>query len=173
MATKKKPMATKKKKNPKRPRPRPRARSTTRQTKSVAARAQTPRRTPESLRLRSLAATLTVKDLTRSMAWYRDVLGFTPADRWEQDGKLRGVQMRAGICDVTLNQDDFAKGRDRNKGEGFRLWVSTVQSIDAIAARARANGATLDREPRRTEWGAYAFAITDPDGFKITFVQET
>ena len=128
---------------------------------------------PESLRLRSLAAVLTVDDLARSMAWYRDVLGFTSADRWEQGGKLRGVEMRAGICDITLNQDDWAKGRDRKKGEGIRIWVSTIQNIDAIAARARANGATLDVEPRRAEWGAYTFALTDPDGFRITFVQET
>jgi catechol 2,3-dioxygenase-like lactoylglutathione lyase family enzyme len=163
-------MATKKKK-PKRPRPR--ARTSAARKKSAVAPGQKARRSPESLRLRSLAAVLTVNDLSRSLAWYRDVLGFTPADRWEQNGKLLGVQMRAGICDVTLNQDDFAKGRDRKKGEGFRLWVSTVQSIDAIAARARANGATLDSEPHRAEWGVYTFALTDPDGFKITFIQET
>jgi catechol 2,3-dioxygenase-like lactoylglutathione lyase family enzyme len=161
-------MATKKKKptRAKRSAKRPSAK------KPSAARAHKARRQPETLRLRSLAATLTVNDLSKSIAWYRDVLGFTAADRWEDNGELRGVQMRAGICDVTLNQDDFAKGRDRVKGEGFRLWVSTVQDIDAIAKSARANGAILDFEPRRTPWGAYAFAITDPDGFKITFIQE-
>lgn len=159
-----------KKKQTKRPRPRPRPRAKPAAVPAVATVAE--RRQPESLRLRSLAATFTVNDLAKSVAWYRDVLGFTPADRWEHEGKLYGVQMRAGICDVTLNQDDFAKGRDRRKGEGFRLWVSTVQDIEAIAARARASGATLDFEPRRTGWGAFAFAITDPDGFKITFIQE-
>ena len=34
------------------------------------------RQQPESLRLRSMAASFTVNDLDRSVAWYRDVLGF-------------------------------------------------------------------------------------------------
>jgi len=130
------------------------------------------RREPESLRLRSMAASLTVNDVPTSVAWYRDMLGFTVGERWEENGKLRGTQMKAGMCDLMLNQDDFAKGRDRAKGVGFRLWASTVQDIDAIAARIKAQGGRLDFEPRRTPWGSYSFAITDPDGLKITFIQE-
>ena len=130
------------------------------------------RRQPQSLRLRSMSASFTVNDLPRSIAWYRDMLGFTVGERWEENGQLRGLQMKAGSCDVMLGQDDFAKGRDRRKGEGFRLWISTAQDIDAIAARIKAQGGALDYEPRRTPWGEYAFAITDPDGFKITVIRQ-
>jgi len=130
------------------------------------------RQQPESLRLRSVSASLTVTNLQKSLAWYRDVLRFTPGERWEQDGAVRGVQLKAGGCDLMLNQDDFAKGHDRKKGEGFRIWVSTTQDIDAIAARVKATGWPLDREPGPTPWGDRAFAVTDPDGFKITFIQE-
>lgn len=126
---------------------------------------------PESLRLRSIAASLTVNDLQRSVAWYRDVLGFTVGERWEEKGQLRGVEMKAGQCDIALGQDDFAKGRDRKKGEGFRLRVSTIQDITAIAARVTAAGWPLDRAPTETPWGEWAFALTDPDGFKLTFIQ--
>src|SRR2546426_4085763 len=48
-------------------------------------------------------------------SWYRDVLGFVVGERWEDGGKVRGIQMKAGACDVMLGQDDFAKGRDRKK----------------------------------------------------------
>ncbi len=130
------------------------------------------RQQPESLRLRSMAASLTVNDLTKSIAWYRDVLGFTQGERWEDGGQTRGVQMKAGRCDLMLTQDDFAKGRDRKKGDGFRLWVSTAQDINAIAERIKAKGWSLDREPSDTPWGDWAFALTDPDGFKITVIQE-
>lgn len=126
---------------------------------------------PESLRLRSIAASLTVNDLQRSVAWYRDVLGFTVGERWEEKGQLRGVELKAGQCDIALGQDDFAKGRDRKKGEGFRLRVSTVQDITAIAGRVTAAGWRLDRAPSETPWGDWAFALTDPDGFKLTFIQ--
>ena len=134
--------------------------------------ALSPRQQPESLRLRSLAASLTVNNVTASIAWYRDVLRFMPGERWEDDGKLRGIQMKAGLCDLMLSQDDFAKGRDRAKGDGVRLWLSTAQDIAAIAARIKASGVKLDFDPRAMPWGDYAFAITDPDGYKITVIQE-
>ena len=153
-------MATKKQKK-KAPRAAPKRR---------ASRAQ--RQQPESLRLRSMAASFTVSDLDKSVAWYRDVLGFVVGQRWENEGKVRGIQMKVGSCDIMLGQDDFAKGRDRKKGDGFRLWVATVQDITAVAARIKANGWALDREPSETPWGDWVFAVTDPDGFKITVVQE-
>src|SRR6266700_914948 len=111
------------------------------------------RQQPESLRLRSMAASFTVSDLDRSVAWYRDVLGFVVGERWEEEGMVRGIQMKAGSCDIMLGQDDFAKGRDRKKGDGFRLWVATVQDIISVAARVKAKGWTLDREPSETPWG--------------------
>ncbi|MGH7547174.1 MAG: VOC family protein [Gemmatimonadales bacterium] len=130
------------------------------------------RRQPESLRLRSMAVSLTCTDLDKSIAWYRDVLGFTVGERWEESGELRGIQMKAGSCDIMLSRDDFAKGRDRAKGEGLRIWVATTQDIDRIAAHVRAKGHALDYEPQEMPWGDRAFALTDRDGFKITFIQE-
>jgi len=118
-----------------------------------------------------LSASLTVDALTRSIAWYEGVLGFTVKDRWETDGVLQGVELAAGDTQVTLNQDDWAKGRDRVKGQGVRFYFSTVQNIDQLAADITARGGVLDSPPRTMPWGSRLFAITDPDGFKISFVQ--
>src|SRR2546422_5135361 len=96
---------------------------------------------------------------------------FFQAEDGIRDVAVTGVQTCA-LPIFMLNQDDFAKGRDRRKGEGCRVWVSTVQDITAIAARVRATGWPLDREPSETPWGDWAFALTDPDGFKITVIQE-
>src|SRR5437763_4989831 len=111
------------------------------------------RQQPESLRLRSMAASFTVSDLDKSVGWYRDVLGFVVGERWEEGGQVRGIQMKAGACDLMLGQDDFAKGQDRKKGEGVRLWVATVQDISELAGRVKASGWRLDREPSETPWG--------------------
>ncbi len=135
-------------------------------------RARPKRHKPETLRVRSISPSFTVNDLQRSIAWYREVLGCTEGEHWEQDGQLRGVQMKAGNCDIMLGQDDFAKGRDRKKGEGLRIWVTTVQDVDALAAQIKTRGGTLDHEPQDLPWGDRAFAISDPDGFKLTVVRE-
>jgi len=134
--------------------------------------ARTPRQQPESFRARGLSTGLTVNDLQRSIAWFRDVLRFTVKDSWEDGGKVVGVELVAGSASVMLNQDDFAKGRDRKKGIGLRLWLHTVQDIDALAKGIKGRGGVLDQEPRDTPWGARLFSISDPDGFKFNVVQE-
>jgi catechol 2,3-dioxygenase-like lactoylglutathione lyase family enzyme len=128
------------------------------------------RQQPESLRLRSVTPTFTVNDVERSLAWYRDGLGFYVAERWEEGGRLQGAMLKAGTCEFGLSQDDFAKGRDRAKGVGFRLWCNTTQDVDAIAARLRAFGGTIVEEPGQ-RYDAYGFTAQDPDGFKITFTR--
>ena len=122
---------------------------------------------PEPFRAGALAASLTVKDLQQSLAWYRDVVGFTVDREMQHEGKLRGVALRAGDVRILLNQDDGAKGLDREKGAGFSLMITTAQDVDAIANRIRENGGTLDSEPADMPWGARVFRMRDPDGFRL------
>lgn len=84
---------------------------------------------------------------------------------------LRGVMLKAGACQLGLSQDDFAKGRDRTKGIGFRLWCETGQDVDALAQRLRGIGGTIVEGPG-DRWDAYGFTAEDPDGFKITITRE-
>jgi catechol 2,3-dioxygenase-like lactoylglutathione lyase family enzyme len=137
----------------------------------MAAKAKTSskaeRRQPESLRLQSITPTFTANDLQASLAWYRDGLGFFVAERWEEGGRLEGVMLKAGACEFGLTQDDFTKGRDRAKGIGFRLWCSTTQDVDAIAARLRSFGGSIVEEPGE-RYDTYGFTAQDPDGFRIT-----
>ena len=126
------------------------------------------RKQPESLRLHSAGPSFTVDDLDKSLAFYRDVLGFTQKDQWMENGVVTGVELVAGSVTFWLGQDDWKKGRGRVKGEGFRLYCGTTQDVDALAARVRSTGTSLVDEPRDIEWGGRAFAVRDPDGFLIT-----
>jgi lactoylglutathione lyase len=143
---------------------------TARAAKRPARRARkAPRaRTPQGLTLSSVAPSLTVDDLEKSIAWYRDVLGLVVTDRWEYEGKLMGVEMQAGGVTFMLGQDDWKKGRDRVKGEGFRLYSQTTQDVDRLAGQIKARGGTLAQEPKDESWGARVFSVDDPDGYKIT-----
>jgi uncharacterized glyoxalase superfamily protein PhnB len=121
-----------------------------------------------TLKMSEVGPGLTVNDVEKSLAWYRDVLGFVPGDRWEHEGKLMGVELQAGSVTFMIGQDDWKKGRDRKKGEGFRLYCTTTQDVDALAKKIKERGGTLDHEPLDQSWGMRDFALTDPDGFKIT-----
>jgi len=129
------------------------------------------RQQPETLRLRSMMPSFTVSDIERSLAWYRDGLGFFVTQRWEEGGKLKGVELKAGGCELGLSQDDFSKGRNREKGTGFRIWCTTTQDVDAIAKRLRAFGGTIVEGPGN-QWDGYSFTAQDPDGFKLTIMQD-
>jgi catechol 2,3-dioxygenase-like lactoylglutathione lyase family enzyme len=175
MAQKKKSSARKKKAAPRKPvRRKPVARKPAARTaagKRSAARPAQPRRErkqPETLRLESAAPGFTVNDVERSLGWYRDILGCIVKERWEQGGRLQGVQMLAGTVCFYLGQDDWKKGRDRRKGEGFRMYCTTGQHVDQIAATIKARGGVLDQEPTDQPWGVRDLTLSDPDGFKIT-----
>ena len=124
------------------------------------------------MNLRDAAPGFTVNDLEKSLAWYRDVLGFVIKERWEQDGKLLGVEMAAGNVLFMLGQDDWQKGRDRVKGEGVRIYCTTDEDIDQLAAGIKARGGTLTQEPKDQPWGMRDIAMEDPDGYKITIARD-
>ncbi len=123
---------------------------------------------PESLHLQALMPSLTVNDIQASIAWYRDVLGFGVAEEYQWEGKVMGARLKAGAIEVLIAQDDFAKGRDRQKGVGFRMYCITGQDIDQLAAAIRERGGQLAQEPTDQPWGARDFAIVDPNGFNIS-----
>ena len=127
--------------------------------------------TQEALQISSIVPNFTVDDLQKSIAFY-EALGFTVGERWEENGKLLGVMLGAGKNQIGLSQDDWKKGRDRKKGTGMRLFLSTTQNVDGIAQRAKAAGIQLQSEPHDTEWKSRAFELTDPSGFLLTIYSE-
>jgi uncharacterized glyoxalase superfamily protein PhnB len=139
---------------------------------SPAGTGASPQAAAEVLQARSLDVSLTVNDLQTSLAWYRDVLGFTVDQKHEREGKLMAVSLRAGSIRVLIGQDDGRKGADRVKGEGFSMQIITAQDIDAIANRVKAAGGTLDTEPADMPWGVRMFRLQDPDKFKIVISSE-
>ncbi len=155
----------------------PAAKPARRATRPVAARPRGRRverriQQPEALRLRTFSPGFTVDDLQRSVDFYTGALGFMVSERWTSEGKVRGVMLKAGLCELGISQDDWSKGRDRRKGVGVRVWCETVQDIDQLAARIRAAGGKLTQEPKDQTWGVRSLSVDDPDGFHLTIYRE-
>ncbi|MEX2467222.1 MAG: VOC family protein [Gemmatimonadota bacterium] len=131
-----------------------------------------PRSSPETLRLRRVTPAITVDDVDESLKFYRDLLGFVVDEIWEQEGRRVGAALVAGSVTLLLSLDDGDKGADRVKGQGFRLHLSTIQDVDHLAAKVEARGGSLHEGPTDMPWGARAFTVIDPDGFKLTIAAE-
>jgi uncharacterized glyoxalase superfamily protein PhnB len=121
----------------------------------------------DALVARSLEASLTVRELAASVAWYRDVVGFAVLQEYRRDERLIAIALQAGNVELLLVQDNGAQGLDRVKGEGFSLQITTTQDIDELATRIAARGGVLETEPF-TMAGKRAFRLRDPDGFRFT-----
>jgi uncharacterized glyoxalase superfamily protein PhnB len=127
----------------------------------------------ETLRLRAFEPSFTVNDLMASLRFYTDVLGFIVSEQFkDHNGALTGVMLKAGVCQFGLSQDDWKKGRDRKKGEGFRLWCKTAQDVDALAERIRMGGWRLTEEPTDQPWAVRSLSVADPDGYQLSIYQD-
>lgn len=124
---------------------------------------------PKGHALMSVAPGFTASDAEASLKWYCDVLGFTVKERWEHEGVFHGGQLASGSVVINIGQDDWKMGRDRIKGQGTRMYIMTGPEIDKYADAIKARGGTLDQEPA-DGWGMRTFSISDPDGFKLTFM---
>ena len=116
----------------------------------------------------SVSPSITANDAAASIKWYCDVLGFKVIERWDE-AEYVGAQIGLDSVVFNIGQDDWKQGRDRVKGQGMRFFIVTGPDIDAYAKAIKARGGVLASEPRN-DWGMRAFAVNDPDGFKITFM---
>jgi len=137
--------------------------------KSAPARKAKPVPAAKGYALMSVAPGFTASDAQASLKWYCDVLGFKVKERWEHEGVFHGGQVVSGSAVINIGQDDWKMGRDRIKGQGTRMYIMTGPEIDKYADAIKARGGKLDQEPA-DGWGMRTFSISDPDGFKLTFM---
>lgn len=135
-------------------------------TKSLMPPGFSQRAEPETFRARTISATLAVKDLEKSLKWYRDRVGFYVEEKVQRGGKLSGVYLKAGDVRILLSQDDGGSGWDRVKGAGFTLHFTTTQDIDLLAVAIKQRGGHLESE-KEIVAGTRVLRLRDPDGFKL------
>lgn len=125
--------------------------------------------TTPALNATTLGCSITCKDLTKSIAFYRDAIGFAVVHTFENDGTVTAAVVADGDIRIVLNQDNGKLGWDRIKGQGFYLQINVagLADVDAAAARIKAAGGTLLSEPADRPWGVRMFQFNDLDGFKL------
>jgi catechol 2,3-dioxygenase-like lactoylglutathione lyase family enzyme len=102
--------------------------------------------------------TLSVRDLEKSLEFYREVLGFRVAARW---GK--GAYLLAGDLWVALLVDPSARESSLPEYTHVAFSVS-MENFDAIVERIRTSGARIWRENESEGPSLY---FEDPNGHKL------
>jgi lactoylglutathione lyase len=117
---------------------------------------------------------LVVSEMARSVAFYRDVLGFELHQSVPDEPPLVFAWMKRGDVNVFLNEIGAAREEypgllSRPIGGTFTMFVvmEGVDALhDAVAGKARIVMPLGDKV-----YGMREFAVEDPDGYVITFAE--
>jgi catechol 2,3-dioxygenase-like lactoylglutathione lyase family enzyme len=103
------------------------------------------------------------QDFDASLAFYRDVLGWSVTETWGGNGADRGAILSGGGVKVVIAQ------RSKDAKAEVRPNVHLdIHDVDARFGKIPA-GAHVVRKPEKTEWGTRWFVVRDPDGNLIAF----
>ncbi len=116
---------------------------------------------------------LVVADLDRSLAFYRDVLGFTVVTTVPDQVPFVFAWMQRDTVNVFVNSEASARMKASAGTNGLFI---TLQAGDVASGVDALFAAVKDRAPVTMElvdqfYGMREFAIKDPDGYMVIFAQ--
>ena len=115
---------------------------------------------------------LGVKDMEKSIQFYRDGLGFK-TDEKDNNPKViffntSGTKLE--LFPVELLAKDINKNSPHKKTNGFSgitlaYNAKSKKEVVEVIEQARKAGATIEKEPQEVFWGGYHGYFSDPDGY--------
>jgi hypothetical protein len=113
---------------------------------------------------------LGVTDMSRSLAYYVDGLGFTIQHKWTPDGQIRWVWLTREGASIML-QEYRAEHRPAEKlGVGVSIFFVCE---DALAIYHELRRRNIDAAEPQVGNGMWEFGLSDPDGYRVHFESPT
>ena len=116
-------------------------------------------------------STLGVKDINRSLKFYRDGLGFQTSVQEENPDIVffNNGGTKLALYPLIELAEDINQERPP-RGEGFSgitlaFNAKSLPEVDEIMDKAEAAGGTIEKRPQRVFWGGYSGYFSDPDGY--------
>ena len=122
----------------------------------------------------TLQPILQVADMEASIAFYRDVLGFSVNLTVPDDsGELVHAELsRNGAALMLGPASGLSEAARSLLGAGVTLYITdNDDDIDAFYQRVRAAGARIVDPIQDQEWGDRTFTVQDPDGYHLMFAK--
>lgn len=133
----------------------------------------------EPRRNNTLAPSIRVKDMQKSLDFYTKTLGFQTSDRLtRKDGRIAHASVGFDSPLLMLSPVDYVRTPQtkedlaKNKlgvGVEFYIGMNGSKKIDTYFAELKGKGITVINEPKTEFWGDRIFTVRDPDGYALTF----
>jgi catechol 2,3-dioxygenase-like lactoylglutathione lyase family enzyme len=113
--------------------------------------------------LRQVIPILSVKDVSASIRYYQDKLGFPDSWSWDEPPTFGAV--REGDFEV-----QFCQEGQGNPGTWLAIWVDDV---DRLYEKLKDTSADIRQPPTNFPWGVREMNVADPDSHRIRFSMPT
>ena len=133
----------------------------------------------EARRNNTIAPSIRVKDMQKSLDFYTKTLGFQATDKLtRKDGTIAHASVGFDSPLLMLSPVDYVRTQQtkedlaKNKlgvGVEFCIGMSGTRKLDAFFTEVKAKGITVVNEPKTEFWGDRIFTVKDPDGYALTF----
>ena len=133
----------------------------------------------ETGRNNTLAPSIRVTDMQKSLDFYTKTLGFQTTEKLtRRDGRI--VHASVGFDSPLLmispveyvrtpqTKEDLAKNK-LGVGVEFHIGMNGSKKLDEFFTEVKARGITVINEPKTEFWGDRIFTVKDPDGYALTF----
>lgn len=115
--------------------------------------------------------TLGVRDITQSLRFYRDGLGFRTLIK--EDDPAIVFFNNAGTKLALYPLEELAKDINemeppkKNGFPGLTLAYNakSIEEVDEVIDKAEKAGGTIEKSPQHVFWGGYSGYFSDPDGY--------
>ncbi|MEK5643896.1 hypothetical protein BK138_17450 [Paenibacillus rhizosphaerae] len=114
---------------------------------------------------------LSVSDVARSRAYYRDVLGFDVTDWWAQRDGLSGLALKLHQSPDPARIYPNPPEPGSELGIDVSAYVDTWAALDSLYEEFKSKGAVFAMEPTIFADGGpwKEFVVEDPDGYHLAF----
>ena len=99
--------------------------------------------------------------------WLKEVIGFTEYVVYRKDGTVQHAELAYGSSLLMLGQsrdDEYGKLVGDIGGRRTDALYVAVDDPDALHARVKASGASIEMQLHDTDYGSRDFACRDPEG---------
>jgi catechol 2,3-dioxygenase-like lactoylglutathione lyase family enzyme len=123
-------------------------------------------RTPAKASLAFNHAMIYVRDVERSLRFYRDLLGLRLIETFEHGGHAVYARLRSpGGGTIALHL--LGEGVTVAQSGGIRLYFE-ARGLNALCKELAARGVQFKQMPKRMPWGWDHAYLNDPDGYEVS-----